>query len=161
MEDLERLLAFEDLRLLRARYWRYVDLQQWDAFASLFTDDCVFEARSDAFVSPPGGRAIAEAVAGVLVGAKSIHHGFQHELELLDRDHAKGIWTMADYLLFPPGASHADAAAPTAFVRGFGYYVDEYLREDGTWRFSRVELYRTHLEIMSHSSSEIPEVLTK
>ncbi|MFT2520917.1 nuclear transport factor 2 family protein, partial [Escherichia coli] len=33
----------EELRDLKARYFHYVDLKQWDELRGLFVDDCVFE----------------------------------------------------------------------------------------------------------------------
>jgi hypothetical protein len=42
MTDLERLIAIEDLRYLKARYARYADSKDWDALAGLFTPEATF-----------------------------------------------------------------------------------------------------------------------
>jgi hypothetical protein len=42
VEAIDRLLAFEDLRNLKARYLQYLDSKQWDKYASLFVEDGVF-----------------------------------------------------------------------------------------------------------------------
>jgi len=161
MDDLQRLVIIEEIRNLRSRYWRYLDTQEWDKFASLFTDDCVFDASFDAFTPPPGGRAIADTVAAVFEGVTSVHRGMQHEIEVADESHARGIWAMDDYLMYPPGASHAGGGEATAYVRGYGHYVDDYLKLDGRWLFSHVELYRIHREVTSFAKSEFPEALTR
>ncbi len=161
MDDLKRLVIIEELRVLRSRYWRYLDTQQWDKFASLFTDDCVFDASFDAFTPDPGGRAIADKVAEVFEGVTSVHHGMHHEIEVLDETHARGIWTMDDYILYPPGASHGHETSATAFVRGYGHYVDDYLCVDGEWLFSHVELYRIHREVTGYAKSEVPDALKR
>ena len=41
MEAIDRLLAFEDLRNLKARYLQYLDSKQWDKYANLFVEDAV------------------------------------------------------------------------------------------------------------------------
>lgn len=161
MDDLQRLLIIEDIRVLRSRYWRYLDTQQWDKFASLFTDDCVFDASFDAFTPDPGGRAIADRVAEVFVGVTSVHRGMQHEIEVIDESHARGIWTMDDYLMYPPGAGHAGGSESTSTVHGYGHYVDDYLKVDGEWLFSHVELYRIHREVTNFAKSEVPEALKR
>ena len=126
MDDLKRLVIIEEIRNLRSRYWRYLDTQQWDRFASLFTDDCVFDASFDNFNPPPGGRAIADTVADVFQGVTSVHQGMHHEIEVIDETHARGIWTLADYLMYPAGASHGHETSSTSTVRGYGHYVDDY-----------------------------------
>jgi hypothetical protein len=161
MEDLQRLVIIEEIRKLRSRYWRYLDTQQWDKFATLFTDDCVFDASLDAFTPPPGGRAIADTLAEVFAGVTSVHHGMQHEIEVLDGTHARGIWTMADYVRYPPGASHAHESSETAFYRGYGHYVDDYEKVGDEWLFSHVELYRIHRELTNYAKSEVPEALKR
>ena len=47
MSILERLVALEDIKFLKARYCRFVDLKLWDDFEQLFLLDATFEA-------PPG-----------------------------------------------------------------------------------------------------------
>jgi hypothetical protein len=157
VDDLRRLTIIEEIRVLRSRYFRYLDIQQWDSFGALFADDCVMDFPFDSFTPEPGGRAIAAGVAEVLTGGASVHQGMQHEIEVLDESHARGIWAMSDLLMFPPG----DPASSTAFVRGYGHYVDEYRRVDGSWLFSRVELYRLHREITNYAKSEIPAALRR
>ena len=157
MDDLRRLGIIEEVRILRSRYFRYLDTQQWDAFGALFRDDCVMDFPFDSFTPDPGGPAIAAAVADVLTGGASVHRGFQHEIEVLDSDHARGIWAMSDLLVLPPG----DPASSSTVVRGFGHYVDEYRRVDGGWLFSHVELHRIHREITTCAKSEIPAALRR
>lgn len=163
MDDLQRLVIVADLRSLRARYWRYLDTQRWEAFASLFSDDCEFTAPMDGFVLT-GGRAIAAGSAERSRGATSrisVHQGMHHEIDVVDDSHARGIWGMQDYLIYPSGARHGDEAAETATLRGYGYYIDEYTKIDGVWLFSRVELFRLHREVISRAKSETPDALRR
>ena len=41
MDALARMEALEDIRVLKARYCRYVDTKDWDSFASLFRREAV------------------------------------------------------------------------------------------------------------------------
>jgi len=148
--DLERLLALEELRTLRGRYWRYVDTKRWAEFGELFAEDGSFSDRvSDFFCESREG--VVSAISAALDGVTSIHQGQQSELEVLSRDRARGIWTMSDILLYPPGSS-----SPYSILRGWGHYVDEYVKVDGAWRFQKVDLYRLRVETVTESRTEYP-----
>ena len=38
---IEQLWDIEAIKQLKARYFRYIDTKDWDAFSQLFTEDCV------------------------------------------------------------------------------------------------------------------------
>ena len=63
MEGLERLLALEDIRLLRAIYCRSVDSHDWPRMASILTDDFLLdlsqtaEFMGGARIEPVSGKA--------------------------------------------------------------------------------------------------------
>ena len=46
----EQLWDIEQIKQLKARYFRYIDSKDWDSFAQLFTEDCVHHLPR----SPPG-----------------------------------------------------------------------------------------------------------
>jgi len=150
LTDLERLLALEELRTLRGRYWRYVDTKRWTEFGELYAPDGSFSDKvSDFFCETREG--IVAAVSGALEGVTSIHHGQQSELEVLSADRARGIWSMSDILLYPP-----ESDSPYSILRGWGHYVDEYVKIDGRWLFQRVDLYRLRVETVTESKTEYP-----
>jgi hypothetical protein len=152
---LERLLALEEIRTLKARYWRYVDTKQWQAFAELFTFDATFTDHSADFACS-GREGIVADISGSLAAVTSFHSGLQSELEITSPDSARGIWAMQDYLIYPPGARHATSPLPVASVRGYGHYVEEYLRVGGRWLFQKIELYRIRLETTVTSQTGYP-----
>jgi hypothetical protein len=45
----ERLVAIEDIKQLKARYFRLMDQKNWDGFEKLFTPDVVFDLREAIF----------------------------------------------------------------------------------------------------------------
>ena len=51
MDAIETLLAIEELRALKARYFRCVDTKDWAGFAELFAEDALFDISDDV----PGG----------------------------------------------------------------------------------------------------------
>jgi SnoaL-like protein len=125
MSDVERLLAYEEIRQLAARYALAVDRRDVDALVGLFVAD----------VRMPGGQAGREAlrraferhlradrVSILLVGG--------HVINLLDRDHAAGtVYATAEF------------GAAGRWIRQAIAYEDDYERRDGGWYFAR----RAHL----------------
>ncbi|CAN5370841.1 nuclear transport factor 2 family protein [soil metagenome] len=136
-----RLSAFEDLRQLRGRYWRYVDTKRWSDLGELFIPEAHFLDHIAEFEC--NGRAeIVERFSAALETTVSVHIGQQSELELLDDTHARGIWAMQDHVRFPPVSTHPTMAGPVAEMHGYGHYVDSYVRVDGVWKFASIDLYR-------------------
>jgi hypothetical protein len=150
-----RLTAVEDIRLLRARYWRFVDTKDWAGFRTLFAPEATFSDHSADFHCH-GADDIAGKISAVLEPVFTAHHGHQAEILVHDAEHASGIWAMDDYLIFPPGVSHPTNPMPTEVVRGWGHYYDEYVKRDGRWQFAKVDLYRLRLEVGGSSSTPYP-----
>ena len=72
MDNLEKLVAFEEIRTLRARYFRGADTQDWVMMESVFAPDVVFDIRS-ATTDPRTGVSIVPSVSeGVIVGNKAV-----------------------------------------------------------------------------------------
>lgn len=129
-----RLVAIEDIKQLKARYFRLLDLHRWDEFRELFTQDLVVDVGES--TSQPRDR--DEFVASVrthLDDALTVHHGHMPEIEILDDTHARGTWAMYD-LVEPP------ATSPFPLLTGFGHYHEEYRKVDGRWRIARLQLTR-------------------
>jgi hypothetical protein len=57
------------------------------------------------------------------------------EIELIDDDHARGIWAMNDVV------DH-----PDYLLVGVGHYHEDYVREDGVWKVARMQLTRLREE---------------
>jgi len=132
LAPLERLLHTEDIKVLKARYFRSVDMQDWAAFAAVFTHDATLE------VDRPGGTAkvigppaIVALVREYLHGARSLHHGHMPEIHVESAERATGIWSMEDRLHWPDRSYH-----------GFGHYHEQYVREHDGWRIHYCRLIR-------------------
>jgi hypothetical protein len=129
----------EELRQLKARYFRLLDTKQWDEWALVFAADAVMELpEADAVLH--GRDEIVRSVSGALEGARTVHHGHMPELELTGEDSARGIWAMFDYVEWP----ERDGAR--VGLNGYGHYHEEYVREDGRWRIARCRLERLRID---------------
>ena len=143
---IERLIAAEQIRALKSRYFRFVDTQDWDALASLFCRDAVFDttrALGPDIVNPAsehvseGREAIVRYIVAGMSGSISVHHGHGHELEFMSPSEARGVIAMEDRVEW--------AGPPTIRMHGFGHYHEEYRVEDGAWRIWRSTLTRLRM----------------
>jgi uncharacterized protein (TIGR02246 family) len=139
-DPLQTLLALEEIKRLKARYFRALDRKEWDAFAQVFTREAVMEVPEAGMVQR-GRDAIVASVSAALVGARTVHHGHMPEIELTGPDTARGTWAMSDYVEWPPSESGERRG-----LQGYGHYLEEYVREDGQWRIARLHLSRLRID---------------
>ena len=142
-QAVRRLVAIEDIKNVKARYFRCVDFHHWDEFAELFTDD--FEIDFAESTSNPTSR--EEFVASVKRhferSTLSVHHGHLPEINVHDDSHATAIWPMFDLVEMPPGSGYESHT-------GYGNYTEEYRRcEDGRWRIAKSQLSRIKRVVLS------------
>ncbi|HWD03495.1 MAG TPA: nuclear transport factor 2 family protein [Kribbella sp.] len=136
--DLQRLVAIEEIKKLKARYFRLLDEHDWVAFAELFTED----AHLDIAESSSGAHTLGEFLAALekhLTPAVSVHHGHMPEIDVVDERTATGVWAMFDSVEPPAGS-------PYPVLTGFGHYHEEYRFDDGSWRISGLRLTRLKRE---------------
>ena len=136
MDAVGQLQAVEDIKRLKARYCRLVDLNRRDELRKLFTDDIVYE-----FQGWKKGRG-ADTFAGAaedFADRHSVHRVFMPDIEILSETTARGVWAMTDIIEYP-------AASGKTGLRGYGYYHEEYRKVDGAWRISSLLLVRHRLE---------------
>lgn len=123
---------------VKARYCRFMDTKDWDAWRELFTED--FELDVSEAGGPPlvrGRDQALELARSFILTAVTVHQVHLPEI-LLDGDDAEAIWAMQDRVIFgPQGPS----------MTGFGHYRDRFRRVDGTWRISASKLTRLHVDI--------------
>ncbi len=133
-QAVNRLLAIEEIKNLKARYFRCVDSRQWEEFATLFTED----VQIDFAESTSGSRTREEFVAAAtrhFATGISIHHGHLPEITILDEQHATAIWPMFDLVETAPDSGYESHT-------GYGHYTEEYRRVDGRWLISTTRLSR-------------------
>jgi len=126
---------FEAIKRLKARYFRFIDTQQWDDLKQVFSEDATLKWGPEDEQVMVGREAILAGLRANLAGAKTIHHGHMPEIELIDETNARGIWAMFDRV------DH-----PRYRLTGYGHYHEDYVKQGGTWRIRRLHLTRLHEE---------------
>ena len=140
MTDLEKLVAMEEIKALKARYFRCVDTKNWDGFGAVFADDARFE------VSGPGwnlqGRdKIVDTVRSRMQESVTVHHGHCPEINVTSPTTAEGIWAMEDVVRWNKDSDSAKAA-----LHGYGHYHETYRKIDGAWRIQSMKLTRLRVD---------------
>jgi hypothetical protein len=147
LDPIEALLAIEEIKQLRARYFQTLDGKDWPAWEALFTDDVkmdfsqerVYQVRdladrdalpADAFTFTSASAA-AEAFSGTLGGAVTVHQGHDPQITLTGPDTATGLWSMWDCLDY----GHE-------LFQGYGHYHETYRKVDGRWLIATIKLTR-------------------
>jgi hypothetical protein len=128
------------IKQLKARYFRLLDTKQWEAWRSVFADDCRFEGTSRAYAGPD------EFCAGTrqrLEAATTVHHGHMPEIVLTGPDTARGVWSMFDRVEFEEPVDHGRGVGHG--FTGYGHYEEEYRKVDGAWKIAMLRLTRLQM----------------
>ena len=149
MESIDRLEAIEQIRSLKARYWRAVDLKIPALLRSVFTDRVVVD-----FQGATGGPAIDPALLwhdpdvfvadtmAVIANIVTVHHGFEPEIEILSDTDASAIWPMED-LVWVDAAGGGPIASS---FHGYGHYHDRFRKVGGEWKIEQTRIARTRID---------------
>ncbi len=133
---------FEQIRRLKARYFRCIDTKDWVGLRDVLCEDVEIDVAADSGRRYSGADAFVASVQRVLSDAVSVHHGHMPEIELTSPTTATGIWSMEDELWFPEGA-------PVRYLHGYGHYYETYhLDADGSWRIASMRLERLRRDVL-------------
>lgn len=151
MDRLERLEAIEEIRNLKARYYRLMDTKQWDELKDVFTTDMQV-VTPEGQVYAQGGDTYAASLRHSLEHAVSCHQNLSGEVEIVDADNARAIWAMQDVIEWQ------DRHPRTGWksILGRGHYHETYRREGGAWRIATLTLTRLSLDTVMPEGNEQP-----
>jgi hypothetical protein len=138
-------LDLEQIKQLKSRYCRYVDLKHWERLRALFTSDARFEGLGSA----PTGATVEQFIDGIsrrLGPCVSIHHCHMPDIVFLDANRARGIWAMMDYLQWPEPIEIREAKGLVVGFTGYGHYEEEYRRTANGWRIALLRLTRMRID---------------
>ena len=145
--DIERLTAIEDIKQLKARYFRCMDTKDWPGLQAVFSDTAELDMRGEA---ADKSKAATELVVGApkimafirnaVLELTTVHHGHMPEIEIVSSTTAKGIWAMEDVLRWPPGAA-------VKSLHGYGHYHETYRKTEDGWRIQSSRLSRLRVDI--------------
>jgi hypothetical protein len=139
MTDVEKLLAIEEIKQTKARYFRCMDMKDWDGFTAVFTPDGSVDytlAGPDSSDLRASGAANCVAlVRSAIEQALSIHHGHMAEVEVTSPTTAMAIFAMEDLIFWPEGSRHKT-------MHGWGHYHETYEKVGGKWLIKTLKLTR-------------------
>jgi hypothetical protein len=155
MDAIFRLVAIEDIKNVKARYFRGVDQKDESLLREVFADDVEVDYRGAATDPVTGFNASAEAtdtvhhggdfcaklVATALPGVVSVHHASVPEIDIIDEENARAIWPMVDRLRFGEDS-------PISEMIGYGHYHETYVRTGAKWRIKSMRLTRLRLDVI-------------
>ena len=145
------LAALEEIRRLKYRYLRCVDLKLWDEIGEVFTDDATVDYGTKALGEPiklAGRDEIVKFLRDSLgPGIVTVHFASQPEIDI-DGDAASGTWSFKVTVI----ATQFDV-----LIEGAAFYEDRYARgADGRWRIAHTGYVRTY-EVMV-SLKDVPSL---
>ena len=138
------LVALEEIRQLKYRYLRCVDLKLWDEIGDVFTQDATAD-----YGTPSAGRPLDLNSRTEIVkflrdslgnGIITVHAAGQPEIQI-DGDNATGTWQFTDTVI---------ATDFKVAICGAAFYEDRYVKcSDGQWRMSHTGYQRIFESSMS------------
>lgn len=148
--SVETLVAIEDIKRLKAAYFRLMDARDWTAWGDVLTADCIMVLDG----SPPhvieGREAIVASAKGSLTPRVGMHLGHMPEIEIDSASSATGRWALLAFSTTRPEDGHV---APPGML-SLGTYDDRYLRgPDGRWRIAHT-LLRTTLRLVGEGADQ-------
>jgi len=152
MTELERLAAIEEIRTVKAKYWRGCDSFDDELVRSILAEDCVLDYRG-AMTDPVTGIDQMPETNLVLKGREawsmaslgeanivSVTQGHQHEITFSSDTSAEAIWYFTDHLFLPPGG-------PFTRLTGYGRYHDTYEKAAEGWKLKNLRSKRFWIEV--------------
>jgi SnoaL-like protein len=147
VDPVQRLEAVEEIKGLKARYFRCLDTKDWEGFAAVFSPDAVMDMAEAAGGDPlpdatsRGPRDIAAYVGRSVEGMVTVHHGHMPEIEVTGETTAEGVWAMEDLLRWTGPDGKAGG------LHGFGHYHETYEKVDGRWLIASIRLTRLRVDM--------------
>lgn len=129
MDDLE------EIKKLKARYFRSLDAKDWDLYRSVFAEDCVVDLRRAGGELHEGIENFLSYVTSLKI-VQSVHHGHMPEIDLTSATTATGVWAMEDYNIWEDNSQN----------HGWGHYLETYEKAGSRWYIKTMKLSYLRVE---------------
>ena len=125
------LVAIEEIKRLKHRYFRALDLKRWEEFGNCLAEDVSARYGTQTMGKPLHFDNRADVVAfmseSLGTGIVTTHIASHPEIDV-DGDTARASWAFEDTVIVPDFQ---------VLIRGAGYYDDTYRRDpEGAWRIA-------------------------
>ena len=131
----EQLYAIEEIKKLKARRDRAVDLKDWDTYTALHAPD--HESHNDGY-APWTREDMVNHLRTDLAHVDIIHLSHTPDITIISADTASGTWYLEDQHFWKQGEEDH-------WLHGFGWYHERYARRDGAWVFTRRRIERVRV----------------
>jgi hypothetical protein len=133
LSDIEELKAIEDIKKLKARRDRSVDLKDWDTYTACHAPDHLSDNDGyEPWTREDMVRHLREDIGHVTI----VHLSHTPDITIHSRTEASGIWYLEDQHFWKQGEEDH-------WLHGFGFYHERYVKRDGRWLFIRRRIQRT------------------
>jgi hypothetical protein len=144
VDAVEGISSIEEIRQVKYRYLRCIDLKLWDEIGDTLTEDAILDFGTTDFgglLEITGRNEIVAFSRGKYgPGTLTAHTAAQSEISV-DGDSAAGVWSVRDMLL---------ATRHRLVVTAAAFHYDRYERgADGCWRIARSSYARNYEAMMS------------
>lgn len=125
----------EEIKKLKARYFRALDTKDWELYEAGFAPDVVVDLTRAGGQRFEGREAFMAYARGMTI-VQSVHHGHMPEIDLTGADRASGVWALEDYNIWEDGTQN----------HGWGHYLETYVKRDGRWQIATMALSYLRVE---------------
>ena len=132
---MDQFKEIEEIKILKARYFRFLDAKKWTELEQYLTDEVTFSYPPQQ-INVIGKAALISNFSTRHDHTQTAHTGSMPEIEILGEHRAKGIWFMTDYVVVPQENGNP------IISQGFGHYFETYIKEEGQWKIESILLER-------------------
>jgi hypothetical protein len=162
MSPEEKLAAIEEIRQLKARYFRTMDTKDWVGLATIFAEDATFDATDSVrdgsgpdtldqklgadWVNRGGGNIVA-FIRKAVTPLVTVHMGHQPEIEITSPTTATGVWPFEDRV-----KEVRDGVIVSEF-QGYGHYWETYERHGSRWLIKSSRITRLRVDFLTRPAT--------
>lgn len=133
-----QLSDIEQIKQLKAQYFRFIDKKDWTDWGNVFATNATVQATALCLTVNYSGRSqIVSGVSSPLQGALTVHHGYMPEITLTSSTTATGTWEMEDRINYLTAVDY----------HGWGNYSETYVKQNGQWYIQSTVLTRLREEV--------------
>ena len=152
MDDLQRLVAIEEIRRVKTRYWNGFDFKDPVLLRSAFDDavECDYRLSPAEPRESPGyftdpDKFVRDMLA-ILAGYASSHQGHSIELDFVSETEAQGVWAFSDHFWFKGDGDAKMLPQLGRRYQSWGHYHDRYRKTAKGWRIYYSSFKTLHVE---------------